>query len=101
MVVSILFMELPWNDLRSNKFVIIIWLITSSGLPGPNIMACEWTHHLPYKPELIAISLGPTKITTRNIRQNQEFGINICALDQSILSSILKITHLYNANFSI
>ena len=94
-------MELSWNDPRSNKFVTIIWLITSSGSSGPNIMACEWTRHISYKPELIAISLGPTKITTRNIRQNQEFGINICELDQSIFFSILKITHLYNANFSI
>ena len=64
-------------------------------------MACEWTHHLSYKPGLIAVSLGPTKTTTGNIRQNQEFGMNICALNQSILSSIPKITHLYNANFSI
>ena len=51
-------MELPWNDPRSNKFVTIIGLITSSGSSGPNIMACEWTYHLSYKPELIAISLG-------------------------------------------
>ncbi len=40
-------------------------------------MACEWTHHLSYKPGLIAVSLGPTKTTAGNIRQNQEFGINI------------------------
>ena len=78
-----------------NKFVTIIGLITSSGSSGPNIMAYEWTHHLSYKPELIAVSLGSTKTTAGNIRQNQEFGINICALDQSILSSILKITHTY------
>ena len=81
-------MELPWNDPRSNKFATTIGLITSSGSSGPNIMACEWTHHLSYNPGLIAVSLGPTKTTARNIRHNQEFGINICALDQSILSSI-------------
>ncbi|MGZ5548186.1 MAG: hypothetical protein ACXWFZ_09575 [Nitrososphaeraceae archaeon] len=40
-------------------------------------MACEWTHHLSYKPGLIAVSLGPTKPTAGNIRHNQEFGINI------------------------
>ena len=81
-------MELPWNDPRSNKFATTIGLITSSGSSGPNIMAWEWTHHLSYKPGLIAVSLGPTKSTAGNIRHNQEFGINICALDQSILSSI-------------
>ena len=77
MVVSIIFVELPWNDPRSNKFVTIIGLITSSGSSGPNIMACEWTHHLSYKPGLIAISLDPTKTTAGNISQNQEYGINI------------------------
>ncbi len=51
-------------------------------------MACEWTHHLSYNPGLIAVSLGPTKTTVGNIRHNKEFGINLCGLDQSILSSI-------------
>ena len=74
-------MELPWNDPRSNKFATTIGLITSSGSSGPNILACEWTHHLSYNPGLIAVSLGPTKTTARNIRHNQELGINICALD--------------------
>jgi flavin reductase (DIM6/NTAB) family NADH-FMN oxidoreductase RutF len=54
-------MELPWNEPRSNKFVTIVGLITSSGSSGPNIMACEWTHHLSYKPGVIAVSLCPTK----------------------------------------
>lgn len=45
---SYLFMELPWNDPRSNKFATTIGLITSDGPYGPNIMACEWTHHLSY-----------------------------------------------------
>ena len=81
-------MELPWNDPRSNKFVTTVGLITSEGLDGPNIMACEWTHHISYKPGLIAISLGHTKDTVKNIRSSKEFGINLCAADQSILSSI-------------
>ena len=54
-------MELPWNDPRSNKFATTIGLITSSGSSGPNIMACEWTHHLSYNPGLIAVSLCPMK----------------------------------------
>ena len=81
-------MELPWNDRRSNKFATTIGLITSSGPSGTNIMACEWTHHLSYKPGLIAVSLGPTKTTVANIRHTKEFGINLCGVDQSILSSI-------------
>jgi flavin reductase (DIM6/NTAB) family NADH-FMN oxidoreductase RutF len=81
-------MELPWNDPRSNKFVTTVGLITSEGIDGPNIMACEWTHHISYNPGLIAVSLGRTKATVENIRNSKEFGINLCAKDQSILSSI-------------
>jgi flavin reductase (DIM6/NTAB) family NADH-FMN oxidoreductase RutF len=81
-------MELPWNDPRSNKFVTTVGLITSAGLDGPNIMACEWRGHISYKPGLIAISLGHTKDTVKNIRNTKEFGINLCAADQSFLSSI-------------
>ena len=81
-------MKLPWNDPRSNKFATTIGLITSSGSNGQNIMACEWTHHLSYDPGLIAVSLGPTKATVENIRTSKEFGINLCASDQSILSSV-------------
>jgi len=78
MVVSIIFMEVPWNNQRSNKFVTIIWLITSSGSSGPNIMACEWTHHLSYKPELIAISLGPTKLTARKYVRINNLELILC-----------------------
>lgn len=81
-------MELPWNDPRTNKFATTIGLITSNGPHGSNIMACEWTHHLSYNPGLIAVSVGPNKATVDNIRQSKEFGINLCAVDQSILSSI-------------
>jgi flavin reductase (DIM6/NTAB) family NADH-FMN oxidoreductase RutF len=51
-------------------------------------MACEWTHHLSYRPGLIAISLGPTKATVDNIRTSKEFGVNLCATDQTILASV-------------
>ncbi len=80
-------MELPWNDPRSNKFVTTVGLITSEGVDGPNIMAYEWTH-ISYNPRLIAVSLGHTKATVENMRNSKEFGINLCAKDQSILSSI-------------
>jgi flavin reductase (DIM6/NTAB) family NADH-FMN oxidoreductase RutF len=81
-------MKLPWNDPRSNKFATSIGLITSNGPHGHNIMACEWTHHLSYDPGLVAVSIGPTKTTVENIRASKEFGVNLCANDHSILSSV-------------
>jgi flavin reductase (DIM6/NTAB) family NADH-FMN oxidoreductase RutF len=51
-------------------------------------MACEWTHHISYQPGLIAVSLGHTKATVENIRTTKEFGVNLCASDQSILASV-------------
>jgi len=81
-------MDLPWGDPRSNKFATSIGLITSNGPHGHNIMACEWTHHLSYSPGLIAVSLGPTKPTVENIRMSKEFGISLCATDQTVLASV-------------
>ena len=81
-------MDLPWGDPRSNKFATSIGLITSNGPHGHNIMACEWTHHLSYSPGLIAVSLGPTKPTVENIRMSKEFGISLCATNQTILASV-------------
>ncbi len=81
-------MELPWNDPQSNKFATTVGLITSDGTNGPNIMACEWTHHISYNPGLVAICLGHTKATVQNIRNSKEFGISLCSKDQSIISSI-------------
>lgn len=81
-------MDLPWGDPRSNKFATSIGLITSNGPHGHDIMACEWTHHLSYRPGLIAVSLGPTKATVENIRATREFGIHLCATDQTILASV-------------
>ena len=81
-------MDLPWNDERSNQFIPNVGLITSDGPFGPNVMACEWTHHISYQPGLIAVSLGHTKATVENIRTSKEFGVNLCASDQSILASV-------------
>ena len=81
-------MKLPWNDPCSNKFATTIGLITSNGRYGNDIMACEWTHHISYDPGLIAISLGPTKATVKNIKISKEFGVNLCALDQSVIASV-------------
>ena len=81
-------MDLPWNDERSNQFITNVGLITSDGPFGPNVMACEWTHHISYKPGLIAVSLGHTKATVENIRTSKEFGIILSATDQTILASV-------------
>ena len=81
-------MDLPWGDPRSNKFATSIGLVTSNGPHGHDIMDCEWTHHLSYRPGLIAVSLGPTKATVKNIRASKEFGINLCATDQTIIASV-------------
>lgn len=81
-------MDLPWGDPRSNKFATTIGLITSNGPYEHNIMACEWTHHLSYRPGLIAVSLGHTKTTVANIKTSKEFGVNLCATDQAMLSSV-------------
>ena len=51
-------------------------------------MVCEWTHPISYQPSLIAVSLGHTKATVENIRTSKEFGVNLCASDQSILASV-------------
>ena len=83
-------MKLPLNDPRSNKFATTIGLITSNGQYGPNIMACECTHHPSYDPGLIAVSLDLTKATVENIRTSKEFGVNLCASDQSVLSSVAE-----------
>jgi flavin reductase (DIM6/NTAB) family NADH-FMN oxidoreductase RutF len=81
-------LDLPWNDERSNQFITNVGLITSDGPFGPNVMACEWTHHISYQPGLIAVSLGLTKATVENIRTSKEFGVNLCASDQSVLASV-------------
>ena len=64
-------MKLPWNDPLANKFATTIGLITSDGLNGPNIMACEWTHHLSYDPGLVAVSIGPTKTTVETLEHQR------------------------------
>lgn len=81
-------MDLPWNDKRSNQFITNVGLITSDGPFGPNVMACEWTHHISYHPGLIAVCIRPDDATHENIKQTKEFGVNLCATDQSVMSSV-------------
>jgi flavin reductase (DIM6/NTAB) family NADH-FMN oxidoreductase RutF len=81
-------MELSWNDRRTRQFLTNVGLITTDGPYGPNVMAAEWTHHVSYSPSLIAINVRGDDATAENINQSKEFGVNLAAEDQNILSSI-------------
>ena len=81
-------MDLPWGDERTRQFVTNVGLITTNGPYGHDIMAAEWTHHISYKPGLIAICINPRDATHANIEEAKEFGVSLCAYDQNVLSSI-------------
>ncbi len=81
-------MDLPWGDEKTTKFITNVGLITTRGPSGDDIMACEWTHHVSYSPGLVAVCIGRKKATARNIRKTKEFGISLCAADQSVVSSV-------------
>lgn len=81
-------MDLPWGSDESLKFITNVGLITSDGPHGPNIMAAEWTHHVSYKPGLIAVCIGYGKATLENIQKTKKFGVSIATVDQSIVASI-------------
>ena len=81
-------MNLPWGDERTKQFVTNVGLITSNGPYGYNIMAAEWTHHVSYKPGLIAVCINPNDATHANIAKTKEFGVNLCAYDQNVISSV-------------
>lgn len=81
-------MDLPWGEERTKVFVTNIGLITSNGPYGHDIMACEWTHHVSFEPGLIAACINPKDATHANISKTKEFGVNLCASDQNVLSSI-------------
>lgn len=74
-------------------FVTNVGLITTNGPHGDNVMACEWTHQLSYDPPLIAVCIRPGKTTFENIQSSKEFGVNIAAFDQNIVSSVAGNHH--------
>ena len=74
-------------------FVTNVGLITTNGPHGHNVMACEWTHQISYIPPLIAVCIRPGKTTFENIQSSNEFGVNITAFDQNIISSVAGNTH--------
>lgn len=81
-------MDILWGSDIANRFITNVGLVTTHGIHGHNIMACEWTHHLSYKPALIGISVHPRHATYVHIRANKEFGICIASTHQSVLSSL-------------
>lgn len=81
-------MDLPWGDKSSVNFITNAGLITSDGPNGPNVMSAEWTHHVSYSPGLIAVCVGMNKATLENIRASKEFGVSICAVDQTTFASV-------------
>jgi flavin reductase (DIM6/NTAB) family NADH-FMN oxidoreductase RutF len=81
-------MNLEWDDPRMRKFATNVGLITTDGPVGPNIMAAEWTRHVSYSPSMIAINIYTNHASYRNIHHSKEFGVNICAHDQSLVSSV-------------
>lgn len=80
--------DMPWGSDAHHKFVTNVGLITSNGPHGQNVMAAEWTHMVSYSPGLIIVNIGHRKATLENIRATKEFGVNIAATDQNILSSV-------------
>ena len=81
-------MDIPWRSEPSNKFVNNVGLITSYGKKGDNIMSAEWTHHVSHEPGIIAVCIDREDTTYANIIGTKEFGVNLCAEDQSVISSI-------------
>jgi len=86
-------MDLPWGEERTKQFVTNVGLITSNGPNGHDIMACEWTHHVSYSPGLIAVCIHRPDATHENIETTKEFGVNLSASDQNVLSSIAGSSH--------
>lgn len=81
-------MDLAFGTPESTSFVTNIGLITSDGPIGPNITTIEWTHHISYKPGLIAICVDVGDATEENIMATKEFGVNLAADDQNVLASL-------------
>jgi flavin reductase (DIM6/NTAB) family NADH-FMN oxidoreductase RutF len=81
-------MDLPWGEEESKRFITNVGLLTSDGPLGPNIMACEWTHHLSYSPGFVVVCVNPKDATHTNINATKEFGVGLASAKQTVLSSI-------------
>lgn len=81
-------MDIPGGSEIAESFITNVGLVTTDGPHGPNIMACEWTHHVSYRPGLIGVSVNPRHATYDNIQVTKEFGLCIASTEQRVLSSV-------------
>ncbi len=70
-----------------SQFVTNVGLVTTRGSLGDNIMACEWTHHISYEPDLIIVAMRPNRDTYNAIIKTKEFGVSIASVEQNWVSS--------------
>ncbi len=81
-------MDLAWGEKASKRFITNVGLLTSDGPFGPNVMACEWTHHLSYSPGLVAVCVSAKDATHENIHRGRHFGVSLASTKQNVLSSL-------------
>jgi flavin reductase (DIM6/NTAB) family NADH-FMN oxidoreductase RutF len=81
-------MDILFGSDIANCFITNVGLVASNGPHGQNIMACEWTFHLSYRPAIIGIGINPRHATHDNIKATGEFAVCIASIHQSVLSSI-------------
>lgn len=76
------------NDNYWEQFSTNVGLITSRGEQGDDIMAAAWTYQISYEPGLIAVCIGPGKLTVKNIEKSGEFGVHLASVGQNVVASI-------------
>jgi flavin reductase (DIM6/NTAB) family NADH-FMN oxidoreductase RutF len=54
---------------------------------GANVMACEWTMNVSYRPLRIMSLIQRGDYTHELITESGEFGVNLCSADQAAMSS--------------
>jgi flavin reductase (DIM6/NTAB) family NADH-FMN oxidoreductase RutF len=86
-------MDIPLGSDAAYKFVTNVGLITTNGPNGPNVMACEWTHHIAHDRGLILISVSADSTTAENISATREFGVSLAAEGHNIVASIAGGSH--------
>jgi len=81
-------MDLQFNDPRTLLLTTNVGLVTSDGPVGPNVMSVAWSYYVSCSPSMMAVCINPHHATHQNILETKEFGLNICAGDQSVLASV-------------
>ena len=78
----------------SKYFATTVALITShaEGV-GENVMACEWTSNISYRPLRILSVINKNSYTHELISASREFGVNLCSDEQVGLSVFAGNAH--------